>query len=115
MPVDDKTFEALLKENSAAEMLNVSVRTMQNWRFIGAGPAYIRFGRAVRYRTDDLQAFVLHQRLEAQQYATELCCEEINQGTCGRVLAPKTKNERRTPTGTALKGAGADASNPRSE
>jgi hypothetical protein len=45
----------LLTETQAAEWLQVSVRTLQNWRLRGGtGPVFIKAGRAVRYRTSDL-------------------------------------------------------------
>lgn len=39
----------LLNEVDAARFLAVSVRTLQAWRTKGAGPPFVRLGRAVRY------------------------------------------------------------------
>jgi hypothetical protein len=36
----------------------VSTRTLQSWRMKDQGPAYIKVGRAIRYRSDDLLAYV---------------------------------------------------------
>jgi hypothetical protein len=41
----------------AAEVLGVSVRTLEKWRLTGQGPRFIRLGRAVRYALADLEAF----------------------------------------------------------
>ena len=42
---------ALLTEFPAAEVLNLSIRTLQAWRLRGGGPLFVRLsGRAVRYR-----------------------------------------------------------------
>jgi DNA-binding transcriptional MerR regulator len=50
-PVD---IDALLAEVYAAELLGLSSRTLQAWRTKGIGPAFVRAGRAVRYRRRDL-------------------------------------------------------------
>lgn len=39
----------LMTETQAAEFLAVSVRTLQDWRYKGVGPACLHLGRAVRY------------------------------------------------------------------
>jgi hypothetical protein len=46
--------DALLTECAAAEILNLSIRTLQSWRLRGAGPDYVRAGRAIRYSRRDL-------------------------------------------------------------
>jgi len=45
---------ALLTEKQAARLLSISFRTLQAWRRIGTGPSFIKLGRAVRYRQQDL-------------------------------------------------------------
>ena len=50
---------ALLTEVQAAEVLNISIRTLQAWRLRGGGPLFVRLsGRAVRYRNGDLAVFI---------------------------------------------------------
>ena len=49
---------SLLTEKVAARLLAVSNRTLQTWRFRGIGPAFVRAGRAVRYRQTDLDAWI---------------------------------------------------------
>jgi len=39
----------LLTEQQLAIELNVSVRTLQQWRFKGGGPRFLKLGAAVRY------------------------------------------------------------------
>ena len=48
----------LVGEMAAAEILCLSVRTLRKWRWDGNGPGFIKLGKAVRYSTDDLRAFV---------------------------------------------------------
>jgi Helix-turn-helix domain len=50
--------EPLLMEVQAAKLLNLSPRTLQNWRSSYNGPLYIRVGRAIRYRRRDLIAWI---------------------------------------------------------
>lgn len=61
----------LLTENEAAERLNFSIRTLQKWRHNGQGPAYIKLGDGpkapVRYRIQDLDAFMEKYRVEPEQ------------------------------------------------
>ena len=49
---------SLLTETEVAERLNVSIRTLQGWRLRGGGPLYVKIGARVRYRGEDLDAFV---------------------------------------------------------
>ncbi len=46
--------DALLTENQAVLLLNLSARTLQSWRLRGGGPKFVKAGRAVRYRRSDL-------------------------------------------------------------
>lgn len=50
--------DQLLTEQQAAKRLNISVRTLQAWRVRGGGPVYIKMGRSVRYRLNDLMEWV---------------------------------------------------------
>ena len=50
----------LLDEKQAATLLNVSVKSLQAWRYRGGGPKFVKIGRRlVRYAVDDLEAFVV--------------------------------------------------------
>lgn len=54
--------DPLLKEDQAAELLNVAVKTIQHWRTTGAGPRYAKLGTGlrapVRYRKSALLQFI---------------------------------------------------------
>ena len=49
--------DAALNETQAAQLLGLSVRTLQAWRVRGGGPRYCKVGRAVRYQRKVLIAF----------------------------------------------------------
>ncbi len=48
----------LLVPEEAAAFLSVSVETLAQWRSQRRGPPYIKLGRAVRYRADDLERYL---------------------------------------------------------
>ena len=46
-----------VNEREASKILDVSPRRLQSWRVSGSGPAFHKFGQAVRYRLSDLLAW----------------------------------------------------------
>ena len=46
----------------AAEYLGLAVSTLNKWRCHGGGPVFIKMGRAVRYRVEDLEVYMLNSR-----------------------------------------------------
>lgn len=50
--------DALFTEVQAADLLRLSIRTLQAWRAKDYGPPFVRAGRAVRYRRCDLIAWI---------------------------------------------------------
>lgn len=51
----------LFSGHQAAEMLCLSEQTLRKWRWEGKGPQFVKIGRKVLYRDEDLQHFVLAQ------------------------------------------------------
>jgi phage terminase Nu1 subunit (DNA packaging protein) len=65
------TYAELINEAHAGAILNVSPRTLQNWRVRGCGPKFRKLGRSVRYRLEDLETFVnenVHQSTSEKSY-----------------------------------------------
>jgi excisionase family DNA binding protein len=57
----------LLTIAEVAELLGVSERTLETWRYRGRGPAFIRVGKkVVRYRLSDVEAFLEANRQGAE-------------------------------------------------
>ena len=50
--------DSLITEVDAADFLKLSTRTLQSWRSDRVGPAFIRVGRAIRYRRADLLSWI---------------------------------------------------------
>lgn len=46
-----------LTTEELAERLGIEPRTADDWRVDGRGPKFIRFGRTVRYRVADVEAW----------------------------------------------------------
>lgn len=57
----NSAFE-LLTPPEAAEVLRTKARTIERWRTNGDGPAFVRIGRRVAYRRQDLEAFITQNR-----------------------------------------------------
>ena len=49
--------EQLLTEKQLAVQWNISIKTLQAQRWKGSGVAFIKLGRAVRYRVSDVAAY----------------------------------------------------------
>jgi len=49
---------AILTTEEAAAYLQVKPTTLEQWRWNGKGPQFIKLGRCCRYRKADLEAFI---------------------------------------------------------
>jgi excisionase family DNA binding protein len=56
-----ETYHFLLTPTEAAAHLRANPRTLERWRTAGTGPAYVKVGRQVRYRPEDLETYVERQ------------------------------------------------------
>jgi len=48
----------LLTERQVAERLALSVATLRRWRLLGRPPRWIKLGSAVRYKSEDIAAWL---------------------------------------------------------
>lgn len=48
----------LLTDQQIEEMYGVNRKTLANWRVKGLGPSFVKIGAAVRYRPEDLKAWI---------------------------------------------------------
>lgn len=60
----ETTPKRVITEREAAAFTGVSQAALRLWRRESRGPAYVRFGRAIRYRVDDLDRFLDQHRVE---------------------------------------------------
>ncbi|MCI2400409.1 helix-turn-helix domain-containing protein [Aliiroseovarius subalbicans] len=62
LPVEDPN--RLMDENEAADLLCYSVRALQNWRYRGGGPKFIKISaRSVRYAYGDVMEWIEQRRV----------------------------------------------------
>ncbi len=54
-----------LTTREAAAYLRLSTSTLNKWRCHGGGPEFLKLGRAIRYRREDLDAFLAARRLSS--------------------------------------------------
>lgn len=50
-----------VKVAQAAEYLSLSANTLNKWRTQGRGPRFVKLGRSVCYRREDLEAWLQQQ------------------------------------------------------
>lgn len=65
------TPQRLLNEHQVADSCAISVLTLRKWRGEGRGPRYVKIGTLVRYRPEDVDAWI--QSHETQRGA----CVEV--------------------------------------
>lgn len=54
------------REQEAANYLGMRVSTLRQWRFLSKGPIYLKIGRSVRYRQEDLDTFLQQSAVAPQ-------------------------------------------------
>ena len=60
----------LLRTASAAAVAGLSASTLNKLRCTGGGPAFLKLGRAVRYKRDDLEDWLDSQRIRSTSEIT---------------------------------------------
>ena len=55
-------METHLTQCQLAKFLDTSERTLERWRIEGTGQAFVKAGRKVLYRQDDIEEWLLRSR-----------------------------------------------------
>ena len=58
MATANNTLETLLNERDVARITGMSVASVRRWRLFGQGPKYLKIGAAVRYKPEDISAWL---------------------------------------------------------
>jgi len=58
MGVINNALTTLLNEYDVARVTGLSVASVRRWRFLKQGPKYLKIGSAVRYRPEDITAWL---------------------------------------------------------
>ena len=56
----------VVNETQAAEILGRAVQTLRNDRHLRKGPAYLKLGRSVKYRMNDLFDYMERHRIDPE-------------------------------------------------
>jgi len=51
-------MQPLLTQAEASEVLRLGERTLERFRVSGIGPKFVRLGKSIRYRADDLEEWI---------------------------------------------------------
>jgi predicted DNA-binding transcriptional regulator AlpA len=69
MPLQEEPLlEPLLDEKQVAEYFRLKPATLCKWRSEGGGPKYVRLGRLIRYKANDLKEWLQ----ECDRYYSQL-------------------------------------------
>jgi len=52
------TLETLLNEHAIARITGLSLASVRRWRLLRQGPRFLKIGAAVRYRPEDITAWL---------------------------------------------------------
>jgi predicted DNA-binding transcriptional regulator AlpA len=58
MATVNNTPEMLLNEHDVSRITGLSVASVRRWRLLRQGPKYIKIGAAVRYKPEDISAWL---------------------------------------------------------
>ncbi len=58
-----------LNQDELAGRWNISPRTLERWRWLKRGPAFIKVEGSVRYRIEDVEAYEAQQLRQTRQNA----------------------------------------------
>ena len=81
---------SLFDEREAAKMISCSVALLRKWRLFRQGPAFVKIGRLVRYRQEDLTAFLDSHVVVTGVAGDRRCpCGDRRSGSASRACWPK--------------------------
>jgi predicted DNA-binding transcriptional regulator AlpA len=60
-------LETLLNETDVARLTGLSVASVRRWRLVQKGPRYVKIGAAVRYKPEDLSAWLASRPTGGEQ------------------------------------------------
>jgi len=71
MATANNTLEKLLNEFEVSRIVGLSVASVRRWRLLRQGPRYLKIGAAVRYRPEDISAWIKSRPFGGEQPAGE--------------------------------------------
>src|SRR5581483_820188 len=83
----------ILTDVEVAERLGVSRFTVRSWRLKGVGPRFLKMGRAVRYRSEDIDAYEQQALVETQASFDHTPMPSTVASGTSRTTTPKGSSE----------------------
>jgi predicted DNA-binding transcriptional regulator AlpA len=71
MATTSNTQETLLNEHDVARITGLSVASVRRWRLLRQGPKYLKIGAAVRYKPEDLAAWLESRPRGGEQHPSQ--------------------------------------------
>jgi hypothetical protein len=65
--VMDLSKPQCVNEQIVSRIIGIKPKTLQNWRSLGRGPAYLKLGGKVVYSLDDLRKWLESRRVEPEE------------------------------------------------
>jgi predicted DNA-binding transcriptional regulator AlpA len=76
----NQTSTSLLTDIQVGRQLGISVATLRRWRLLRTGPTYTKLGASVRYREEDVRAYIeSNLRLGTNTHESEVMGPKPNQ------------------------------------
>ena len=66
--IKEKKSVVLLTEKEVQELYKLNVKTLQRERFNGTGIPYVKLGRRVRYKIEDIQKYIERNTIGNHRY-----------------------------------------------
>lgn len=57
----------LMTPVEVADLLQVAVRTLADWRYRKVGPRYIKVGQVIRYKREDINAYMRQRAVKPKE------------------------------------------------
>ena len=92
MATANNTLETLLNEHDVARIMGLSVASVRRWRLMRQGPKYLKIGAAVRYKAEDVSAWLESRPTGGERNPGEVTEETISAHSSHQaaVLSPST-------------------------
>jgi hypothetical protein len=96
--------EGLITQAQVSEMLHLHPGVLCNWRVQGRGPIYIKVGRKVLYRLQDVESWIEGQRIEPEKKREAMAVQIPRARSVGRskhrLGGYRTKSQKSAPDGS---------------
>ena len=66
--IKEKKSVVLLTEKEVQELYKLNVKTLQRERFNGTGIPYVKLGRRVRYKIEDIEKYIKANTVGGHRY-----------------------------------------------